>query len=338
LSVLHVRCGTDIQRSLAEAGVPGDYLSWHDPLSQGPCPAGLDREAWRPVRAAFLAETYGAGAGEVERELRAMDERLEAGLEEDEIVLWFEHDLFDQAILAYLLDRLAGSARQGRLTIVTLDRHPGVERFIGLGNLGPEQLAALFAARRDVTDAELEGGSVLWTAFTAPTPVPLAELVAGADPLLPYARRAFRRHLKELPSVHDGLSRTEELALAGVAQGAATPRSAFFHAQDAEEAPWLGDTMFYAIVRRLAEGVPLLRVEGDWPADEPERSGSVRLSLTDEGSAVLAGRADAVRLRGVDRWLGGVRLSGEAVWRWDAARERVVAEASRAGAASRDPP
>jgi hypothetical protein len=334
--VLHVRCGTDIQRSLEEAGVPGSYLSWHDPLSQGPCPAGVGRERWRPMRAAFIARELGGSVEDVERELRAMDERFDAALEEDEIVLWFEHDLFDQAILAYLLDRLSRSARAGRLTIVTLDRHPGVERFIGLGNLGPEQLAALFAARRDVTEAELDGGRMFWAAFTAPTPVPLAELVAGADPLLPYARRAFRRHLEELPSVDDGLSRTEKLALVAVGQGAATPRSAFFRAHDAEEAPWLGDTMFYAVVRRLGEGVPLLRVDGDWPRGEPDRAGTVRLSLTEEGRAVLAGRVDAVRLRGVDRWVGGVRLSRAAGWRWDGARERVVPESSRGPEATRD--
>ena len=42
------------------------------------------------------------------------------------------------------------------------------------------------------------------------------------------------------------------------------------------------------------------------------------LTLTAAGRAVLSGTADAVALRGIDRWLGGVRLSGRhGVWRWE---------------------
>jgi hypothetical protein len=50
------------------------------------------------------------------------------------------------------------------------------------------------------------------------------------------------------------------------------------------------------------------------------------VALTDEGRDVLAGRVDAVRLRGIDEWLGGAHLVGaEAAWRWDAERGRIVA-------------
>ena len=40
--------------------------------------------------------------------------------------------------------------------------------------------------------------------------------------------------------------------------------------------------------------------------------------MTERGCAVLDGREDRIGLNGIDRWLGGVHLSGgEAVWRWD---------------------
>ena len=51
-------------------------------------------------------------------------------------------------------------------------------------------------------------------------------------------------------------------------------------------------------------------------------------TITEEGRAVLDGRADAVALNGIDRWYGGVHLHGDrAAWRWDAARGRLVAAA-----------
>ena len=49
-------------------------------------------------------------------------------------------------------------------------------------------------------------------------------------------------------------------------------------------------------------------------------------SLTDAGRGVLSGRGDAIRMNGVDRWIGGVHLVGhDADWRWDGTSGRIVA-------------
>jgi hypothetical protein len=37
--------------------------------------------------------------------------------------------------------------------------------------------------------------------------------------------------------------------------------------------------------------------------------------MTSDGADVLAGRADAVALNGIDRWLGGVHLTPASLWR-----------------------
>ena len=49
------------------------------------------------------------------------------------------------------------------------------------------------------------------------------------------------------------------------------------------------------------------------------------LTLTDLGSAVVAGAADALAGVAVDRWLGGTHLrTGGSLWRWDDAAGRLV--------------
>ena len=53
--------------------------------------------------------------------------------------------------------------------------------------------------------------------------------------------------------------------------------------------------------------------------------------LAEAGASVLAGEADLVRLNGIDRWIGGVHLSGDdARWRWDEGRESITAPSGRA--------
>jgi hypothetical protein len=74
---------------------------------------------------------------------------------------------------------------------------------------------------------------------------------------------------------------------------------------EAEEAPFMGDLTAF---ERLAGLAGLVRANG-------------ALQLTEEGEAVLAGRADRVALIGFDRWIGGLHVrAGEALWRWDAER------------------
>jgi hypothetical protein len=68
--------------------------------------------------------------------------------------------------------------------------------------------------------------------------------------------------------------------------------------------------------------VPLLEAE---PADRPI-DGLTALRLAGAGARVLAGDADHVTLNGIDRWTGGVHLSGRhARWRWDDGTETITA-------------
>jgi hypothetical protein len=104
-------------------------------------PADDDRR--QKERAAYIAARYQIPFTETHREMLGQDWRVTQCARYDETVLWFEADLFDQLILVYLLQRLARFQEATRLTLVCIGDFPGVERFIGLGQLTPDQLATL---------------------------------------------------------------------------------------------------------------------------------------------------------------------------------------------------
>jgi RNA polymerase sigma factor (sigma-70 family) len=326
-ALLHICNGHETMRPLAQAGVPGRFRLSVDPLLEGPCPPLWD-EAWRRVRSQFLGDTYGPGAGPAPGE-EIWDDDLVAALSPgggvDEIVMWYEHDLYDQLLLIRLL---AGIARhQGRrppVSLVCIGEHPDVPGFMGLGQLGPDQLASLFETRTPVDASMIALGRDAWAAYSDPDPRRLEDLLARDLSALPFLARALRRHLEEYPGAGDGLSRSERALLVLVNDGVRDPARAWRALHLQEDCHYLADTWLTAMIDRLAAApAPLLAVSGR--VDLVGKSPGATISLTALGEEVLRGRADWLPLAGIDRWLGGVHLTDAAsAWRWDARQGRLV--------------
>ena len=315
MRTIHIRCGDDLREKLPAAGFDGDYLAFVDPVCQGPVPFTTDDAAFRRLRARFISDAYGGFEAEALARLNSEVEGLERSLDYDRILLWFEHDLYDQSVLIRLLDWFAGQPEShARLFLMLVDSYPGVDRFIGLGQLTPEQLATLAGGEVPVVTAQFSLASAAWAAFRSPAPTAIWQLAEHSTPALPALAPALLRHLEEFPWTSDGLGLTQRLALDAVAAGAETVGEAFAAVQALDPAPFLGDAMFAYLLRGLARtAVPALSVVKD------------RIALADAGRAVLAGEADWVRLNGIDLWRGGVHLNGaEAAWRWDVETTTIV--------------
>ena len=317
MSTLHLRCGHDIEASLRDAGFIGDFLEYSDPLCQGPV---LDRADWLDERAAFLAESYGAGVGrseaQIAEELAVAEARLQAAASRYErVVLWLEHDPYDQLILARCLAQFAETPPP-RLDLISLERYPGAIRFIGLGQLPPEALRLLWETRAPITEAALLAGREVWSMLRAPDPRPLAAFARAGEPALPQLARAVRRHCREFPSTEDGLSLTQRLILELLAEHPHKVGEVYSRLlMEREPLPWLTDLIIHSIVeemKRVAEPAFTSAFESedrDWPQE--------RLTITPLGRAILAGRRDWMSLRPPPRWLGGVSIAGAPpCWRW----------------------
>src|SRR5918998_4944111 len=124
---------------MERAGLAGDLLAWRDVLHEGPVPPYSPDEL-RRVRAEYLATLGGGEPTAVEDELRARDERLADAIASLEpVVLWFEHDLYDQLQLLQILSGLPDLPT--RVELICIGTFPGRPDFRGLCELDPEELA-----------------------------------------------------------------------------------------------------------------------------------------------------------------------------------------------------
>jgi hypothetical protein len=215
------------------------------------------------------------------------------------VVLWFEHDLYDQLQLLQILTLLEElELEPGRVSLVQTDQY--------LGSMTAEELSALLPRRRPVTPAISKSAVRAWQRFTSPFS---EDLLAAAreDPIgLPYLRAALRRLCEEYPLRSNGLSRSQRQALAAAAQGPAEADELYRRAQSREETQFQGNSAFRGTIDDLCDDrAPLLSsVEG-------------RFAITPYGRTVLAGDSDWLAACPIDRWIGGVHLTPERIVRWD---------------------
>jgi hypothetical protein len=306
MATLHVTNGDSVLYSFRKAGIAGTYLNWRDALHEGPVPADASLEETSAVRVRYRAERGYGNPIRIIADFQRRDATLRRAAEFDEIVLWFEHDLYDQLQLLQILTTLDEQQLEpGRTSIVQSGEF--------LGTMTADEISPLLARRRTVTPATFASARRAWKRFTSPS---VGEQYACAveDAIgLPFLRAAMLRLCEEHPWRRDGLSRSQRQALQAIAQGPGTLPELFRRSQAREEAAFLGDTVFAKLVQDLrAQPAPL--VEGEDGALVP----------TALGRRVLAGDADWLDASAIDRWIGGVHLRGANVARWDDDAARFV--------------
>lgn len=301
-AVQHWRCGNDIAHSLGTAGFAGAFQMFEDPMVMGPVCALPEEQYWQ-VRAAYIQQAFNLSIQDVEQRQAAQRTAL-AGLNSDsKIVLWCEGDAYDQLFLIRVLASLPSLPR--RLELIEITQVPGVERFIGIGQLAPDLLAWLWPQRRALGEDVLALARQTWAAYTAPDPRAWAALAGLQHTALPLLGRALARQLQELPGANDGLSLTERLLLRILASRGELPAGRVFAQlmmQD-EPLPYLGDMMFHVLLQPLIHAPHPLLLEG------PGESWAQRpLRLTALAEQVLAGQAHWLDHNPAQRWVGGVLI------------------------------
>jgi hypothetical protein len=304
-ATLHVTNGDSVLYLFRKAGVTGTNLAWRDALHEGPVPAGLTLEETSGRRALYLAQRGLGSPIKIFHDFAQRDATFRRAAGFARVVLWFEHDLYDQLQLLQILYEIEKmSLDPGHVATIQSDRY--------LGSMTADELVAMHSHERTLTKATTDEAREAWNAFTSPEPELVADRAHHDARGLPHLRAAMLRLCEEFPSERDGLSRSERHALQAVEQGPARVEELFDRAQAREEAPFLGDRIFEAILRDLASG-PAPLIEGEQI-----------LEPTALGRRILAGDADWLEHREPDRWVGGSHIDANFPYRWNDDARRFV--------------
>jgi len=243
--MLHITNG-DCAVAVLSRVVQGTILPWRDVLHEGPVRAGLSLEALSQERARFIADAGWGDFAEILKTFRERDAIFRRTGEHDEIVLWFEHDLYDQLQLIQVLDGLA-ELRGPPISLVCEAEY--------LGNMEPARAAELFSLRSPLTRRHFQEAQAAWAAFRSPDPT---RIDPGKPKALQFLGAALRRHLEEFPWTTDGLSRSQRQILEG---------------RTDEEPAFLGDVVLAWYEERMKQGRWLPRWLGGYEVKDQSCAG-----------------------------------------------------------------
>jgi hypothetical protein len=315
---LHVANGTSTTMTIEAARIPGAVSIWADPLHDGPVPGALSDAELVDVRARHLGGSAEPSFSETVAGLKEWRRIIADHDAYGELVLWYEHDLFDQLNLIQLLtwihDHLPSSKP---VSLICIDSYPGRPSFKGLGELTVSELTPLLETRKSVTNGQYEMADRAWRAFREPTPEPLDRLRESDTSAMPYLASALTGFLREFPWTTDGLSRSERRLLQLTAAGSLTLTSALPRMDDGQRAYYVSDESLNDLADGLAGAAPAMLTASD--GEGLRRT----VAITDTGREMLAGRLDRVAVCGLDRWFGGTHLQAGNMWRWDEESQRI---------------
>ncbi len=326
--MLHIHNGDSSADTAKQSTLPGEHFAFREALIEGPTPAGLDQAEWLRVRASHLAENHGENAEQIERDLAEQQRKLSTVADQEETVLWFEHDLFCQVNLIYLLDWFVkNKLEKTKLNLICIGEFPGKRNFRGLGELNAAELASLFPDRQPVTQEQLDLATAAWNAYCSSDPTEIQTLLQTDTSALPFLADALTAHLKRFPSSKNGLGRVEQTSLELISGGVTDFAGLFRSFIESEPTYGFGDSQLWLALRRLSEAQqPLIEnsTDGATVEDQSPELHKSEFAITDVGRSVLNGDADFVALNGIDLWLGGVHLADDRhIWRWDEKSQRV---------------
>ncbi|MGD9489013.1 MAG: DUF1835 domain-containing protein [Calditrichaceae bacterium] len=315
--MLHITNGDLTAKLLRCANMPGIVLPWKDILHEGPVPGNLSLNELSVTRAKFIAGNGWGNYRTVQRDFNKRDNLLTHFKEHEEVIFWFDDDLYDQLQLLQLFGWFRGkNLRQTKLSNATIPRDMKPTDFKLIGQF--------YRSRIDVTPEQLETGYQAWSAFTASEPGGMEDLLGADTSAMSFLKDAILRLLKQFPSASNGLSCTERHILEIVLAGRNNPDEIFSGAQSKEPRPFMGDLPFWSYVQNLTIGArPLLKTSNDQPFRNPSELpngngyGKQRVYITPLGIEVLRGQADWIEINGINRWIGGIHLTKERFWRWN---------------------
>lgn len=214
-TTIHILNGDSTLQIFKQTNIEGETLIWREVLSEGPVNIDFNSDSFWREREAYMTHKFSiekeAYATEVRKPFEEFNNQLNGF---DEVVLWFEYDLFCQINMMTLIHWLGKERAPGQtISLVCAGKMDDSGKLYGLGELSPIQLEALYAKKLKLNTREFEFATDVYAAYCSPEVDELFTFTIMPSDEFWYISDALKAHFKRFPYTTDGLTEIEQKIL-----------------------------------------------------------------------------------------------------------------------------
>jgi hypothetical protein len=209
--IVHILNGEGLAGQLLSAELAGAYIVFNECLIDGPVAPTASLAFWAG-RAVYIGRHFGVREADYAAKVLSEFDKLAEVPPHAELHFWFEHDLFCQANLWFLLAWLADRGHAGPVWRVSPVTPAGVDMWTGFGQADAALLRAALRMRVPIAAADLALGKSLWQAYARRDHAALLALAAQPSAAFQHLPEVCRAHVERFPE--EGLGRPQRLLVA----------------------------------------------------------------------------------------------------------------------------
>jgi hypothetical protein len=172
--------------------LPGEVVVCRECMVVGPKSAPSIDGLWKQ-RAEFIADSFETSHQDYYQQVTQQFQKLLDADPSSPMNLWFEHDLFCQANLWFIVYFLGKANIQNTLSIVLPNDPP--DSWNGFGRLGPNELTECFTNRVLLQNDDRLLAEKLWDAFANDDLTTLAQLSKFQTAIFPRLKEVCKAHI-----------------------------------------------------------------------------------------------------------------------------------------------
>ncbi|MDE3740545.1 DUF1835 domain-containing protein [Maribacter polysaccharolyticus] len=208
-SLLHITNGDSLTDRLRSMNLKGDIITWREMLCEGKTLTTVGSETFWKTRFEFLNKNYKVSKSWfIEKTLKEY-RSLCNHKQQDEIVLWFEYDLFCQINMLAVISWLKTHRKYAQITLVSCGKEDETDKMYGFNELNDDRLIQLFEGRRELSQDDIEYADYVWQLYCSDNPIRLENLTDFNNYEFEYLSGAITAHLKRFPTIKNGLNELE---------------------------------------------------------------------------------------------------------------------------------
>ncbi|MBT8299240.1 MAG: DUF1835 domain-containing protein [Maribacter sp.] len=212
-SLLHITNGDVLTERLKSLKLKGDIITWREMLCEGKTLTNVGSESFWKTRFEFLNKHYKVSKSWfVEKTLKEY-RSLCNHKQQDQIVLWFEYDLFCQINMLAVISWLKTHRKYAHISLVCSGNEDDTDKMYGLGDVSDEKLLELYENRIELSMNDIEYADYVWQLYCSDNPIRLENLTDFNNYQYDYLSDAIKAHLKRFPTIKNGLNEIENHVL-----------------------------------------------------------------------------------------------------------------------------